>query len=54
MSIKAQQRTGHKNHQYGTCCITNGSENKKIKKEELDKWIELGYSKGRVISKDIL
>lgn len=44
--IKHQQ--GEKNSQYGTCWITNGSENKKIKREDLDKWTEIGYNKGRV------
>lgn len=39
---------GSKNSQYGTCWITNGMENKKIKKEELDKHIQLGYYKGRI------
>jgi hypothetical protein len=43
-------QSGIKNSQYGTCWITNGIENKKIKKEELDKWIEFGYYKGRIIS----
>jgi hypothetical protein len=38
---------GSRNSQYGTCWITNGKENKKIKKEEIDKYIELGFSKGR-------
>ena len=40
---------GQKNSQYGTCWITNGVENKKIKKEELDKYIYLGWLKGRKI-----
>lgn len=40
---------GDKNSQYGTCWITNGEENKKIKKEDLDKWLEIGYYKGRVM-----
>jgi len=44
-SVKQQ---GKNNSQYGTCWITNGIENKKIKKEELDIWIELGYHKGRI------
>jgi hypothetical protein len=39
---------GSNNSQYGTCWITNGQENKKIKKEELDTWLEKGYYKGRV------
>lgn len=39
---------GTKNSQYGTCWITNGIENKKIQKEELDIWLERGYYKGRI------
>lgn len=38
---------GDKNSQFGTCWITNGVENKKIKKEELENFISLGYTKGR-------
>lgn len=41
---------GKRNSQFGTCWVTNGSENKKIKKEELDIWIELGYYKGRYLA----
>lgn len=41
---------GSKNSQYGTMWVTNGTENKKIKKEELDKWTSLGYTKGRKIA----
>ena len=43
-------QSGEKNSQYGTMWITNGIENKKIKKEELDKWTSLGYTKGRKIA----
>ena len=39
---------GNKNSQFGTCWITNGVENKKIKKDDLDNWIVKGYSKGRI------
>jgi hypothetical protein len=39
---------GKNNSQYGTCWINNGKENKKIKKENIDKYIELGYYKGRI------
>lgn len=45
MRDKASQRIGDKSSQYGTCWITNGSENKKIKKTETipDAWV-LGRS----------
>lgn len=39
---------GSGNSQYGTMWITNGTVNKKIKKESIDDWITLGYYKGRV------
>jgi len=41
---------GIKNSQYGTCWITNGKENKKIKKEDLVIWESKGYIKGRFIA----
>ena len=47
MSEKAKKRIGSKNSQFGTCWITNGTENKKIKKEDLELWESKGYSKGR-------
>ena len=40
---------GSNNSQFGTCWITNGTENKKIKKEDLDEWLLMGYHKGRNI-----
>ena len=40
---------GEKNSQYGTCWITKDKENKKIKKENLEQYINLGWSKGRFI-----
>jgi hypothetical protein len=42
---------GEKNSQYGTCWIMNIElkENKKIKKEELDKWIQQGWIQGRKV-----
>ena len=43
-----EHQRGKNNSQYGSCWITNGKENKKIKKEELDKYLELGYNKGRI------
>lgn len=39
---------GTKNSQFGTCWITNGINNKKIRKEEFDKYILNGYYKGRI------
>jgi hypothetical protein len=39
---------GQGNSQYGTCWITNGVDNKKIQKKELDYWLTLGYSRGRI------
>jgi hypothetical protein len=44
---KYQKGTG--NSQYGTCWIMNIElkENKKIKKEELNKWIQQGWIQGR-------
>lgn len=40
-------KTGEKNSQFGTYWVTNGKENKKIKKEDIDSWISKGYRKGR-------
>ena len=42
---------GEKNSQYGTCWITKNGENKKIKKEELEIYVQHGWTKGRVIKK---
>lgn len=44
-NINHQQ--GEKNSQYGTCWIHNNIENKKIKKEELNIYINNGWIKGR-------
>lgn len=46
----AVKQKGQLNSQYGTCWITNGVENKKIKKEDLDLWLQLGYKKGRIVA----
>ena len=41
---------GNKNSQYGTCWVTHSElGNKKISKDELDKFLSLGYTKGRKI-----
>lgn len=47
--MRKSKNVGHQNSQYGTCWITNGVENKKIKKEKLDFWLSKGYNKGRIL-----
>lgn len=42
---------GKLNSQFGTCWVTNNSENKKISKEDLDTWINKGYRPGRITIK---
>lgn len=44
-----EHQKGNKNSQYGTCWINKDKENKKIKKEELEIWLEQGWIKGRKI-----
>jgi hypothetical protein len=39
--------TGKSNSQYRTCWVTNGTEAKKIKKEDLDLYLDKGWRKGR-------
>ena len=41
-----------KNSQFGTCWIYNKEKSIKIPKEELNKYIELGYTKGRKMTKN--
>jgi hypothetical protein len=41
---------GNLNSQYGTCWITNGYENRKVSKCDVDNWLEKGYRRGRIIS----
>lgn len=47
MSEKAKAKTPEQNSQYGTCWITRDGENKKIKKEDLEIWLNEGWNKGR-------
>lgn len=44
----SEKQKGSLNSQFGTCWINNKKENKKIKKTELNKWIEIGWIKGRI------
>ncbi len=43
---------GVKNSQYGTCWITNGVKNLKIKKEDLAEYVKNGWVKGRKIKEE--
>ena len=45
---------GEKNSQFGTCWITKDGENKKIKKEELDIYLNDGWIKGKFCEKPIV
>jgi len=36
-----------KNSSFGSCWITKDNENKKIKKEELENYLSVGWIKGR-------
>jgi hypothetical protein len=42
---------GEGNSQYGTCWVTDGINSIKIDKKDIDKYVELGYYKGRVIKR---
>lgn len=43
ISSMSVHQKGSGNSQYGTMWITNGLKNKKISKDELDKYTNLGY-----------
>ena len=45
--VKIGMYVGEKNPSYGTCWITNGKENKKIKKEKINDYLCEGWYKGR-------
>lgn len=47
---KINHQKGEKNSQFGTCWVTHSElGNKKISKDDLDKFLTLGYTKGRKI-----
>lgn len=43
----SSSHTGVNNSQFGTCWITDGKNNMKIKKNVLDYWVSKGYRRGR-------
>ena len=45
--------TGENNSQYGTCWITKDGTNKKIKKEDLDSYLNEGWVKGKKVKSSI-
>jgi len=45
--VKKGKYDGENNPSYGTCWVTNSEEVKKIKKEELDSYLEKGWRQGR-------
>jgi hypothetical protein len=49
MRNKAKLRVGTKNSQFGTCWITNGFDNKKIKIVDLPDWLIKNWIKGRIL-----
>ncbi len=42
-----KDQKGEKNSQFGSCWIVKDNVNKKIKREELNNWIQIGWIKGR-------
>lgn len=46
-NIKKRTNKGEKNSQYGTCWVYNENRNIKIKKEELQEYLNNSYIKGR-------
>lgn len=46
---KNGDQKGSKNSQYGTCWITKEGVNIKVRKEDLDTYLNQGYTKGRLI-----
>ena len=45
--IRKGTGTGETNSQYGTCWVTKDGSNKKIKKEDLETYLNEGWCKGR-------
>ena len=47
LKMRKTKNVGESNSQFGTCWINKDEVAKKIKKEDLQLWIDLGWSKGR-------
>lgn len=47
---KLTNRSGKNNPCYGKICINNGTQNKKVKREDLAEWIKNGWKKGRILN----
>ena len=45
--VKKGKYDGEKNPSFGTCWITKDGNNKKIKKEDLETYVNEGWVKGR-------
>ena len=45
--MRKSKNAGNSNSQFGTCWINDGQEVKKVKKEELQSWLDQGWRKGR-------
>ncbi len=44
------KQSGKLNSQYGTCWVTNEIENKKIKRDELQMWVDIGWKCGKFMN----
>lgn len=53
MRLFASKQIGEKNHQFGTIWVTNGVENKKIKKTDIENYLKLNWKSGRSSIGDI-
>lgn len=47
-NIQSERQSGERNSNFGTCWIHNHCESRKIKRIDLDFWIELGWNLGRL------
>ena len=45
--MRKSRNVGENNSQFGTCWINDGFEAKKVKKEDLQSWLDKGWRKGR-------